>query len=67
MREATKEMFMPIMSSTIVTIAVFLPLALVGGQIGELFMPFALTIVFALEVGQYPRLVFFRLYRRACQ
>lgn len=47
-REATKEMFMPIMSSTIVTIAVFLPLALVGGQIGELFMPFALTIVFAL-------------------
>ncbi|QGQ48075.1 efflux RND transporter permease subunit [Metabacillus sediminilitoris] len=47
-REATKEMFMPIMSSTIVTIAVFLPLALVKGMIGELFLPFALTIVFAL-------------------
>lgn len=47
-REATKEMFMPIMSSTIVTIAVFLPLALVKGMIGELFMPFALTMVFAL-------------------
>ncbi|MGM0757456.1 MAG: efflux RND transporter permease subunit [Bacillota bacterium] len=47
-REATKEMFIPIMSSTIVTIAVFLPLALVGGMIGELFIPFALTIVFAL-------------------
>lgn len=47
-REATKEMFMPIMSSTIVTIAVFLPLALVEGMIGEMFMPFALTIVFAL-------------------
>lgn len=47
-REATKEMFLPIMSSTIVTIAVFLPLALVGGMIGELFIPFALTIVFAL-------------------
>ncbi|MFJ5965899.1 efflux RND transporter permease subunit [Bacillus sp. NPDC093026] len=47
-REATKEMFIPIMSSTIVTIAVFLPLAFVGGMIGELFIPFALTIVFAL-------------------
>ncbi|MFO6498177.1 efflux RND transporter permease subunit [Bacillus sp. z60-11] len=50
-REATKEMFLPIMSSTIVTIAVFLPLALVGGQIGELFIPFALTIVFALAAS----------------
>ncbi|MDP7977572.1 efflux RND transporter permease subunit [Bacillus sp. WLY-B-L8] len=47
-REATKEMFVPIMSSTIVTIAVFLPLGLVKGMIGELFLPFALTIVFAL-------------------
>lgn len=47
-REATKEMFVPIMSSTIVTIAVFLPLGLVGGMVGELFLPFALTIVFAL-------------------
>ncbi len=46
--EATREMFMPIMSSTIVTIAVFLPLGLVKGPIGELFMPFALTIVFSL-------------------
>jgi hydrophobic/amphiphilic exporter-1 (mainly G- bacteria), HAE1 family len=46
--EATKEMFLPIMSSTIVTIAVFLPLGLVQGPVGELFLPFALTIVFAL-------------------
>ncbi|WP_046174229.1 efflux RND transporter permease subunit [Domibacillus indicus] len=47
-REATKEMFVPIMSSTIVTIAVFLPLGLVEGTVGELFLPFALTVVFAL-------------------
>ncbi|WP_027092519.1 efflux RND transporter permease subunit [Cohnella thermotolerans] len=47
-REATREMFMPIMSSTIVTIAVFLPLGTVSGMVGQLFMPFALTIVFAL-------------------
>ncbi|WP_340387819.1 efflux RND transporter permease subunit [Paenibacillus sp. FSL E2-0151] len=47
-REATREMFVPILSSTIVTIAVFLPLALVSGMVGELFTPFALTMVFAL-------------------
>ncbi|MHA0856286.1 efflux RND transporter permease subunit [Paenibacillus sp. CMAA1364] len=47
-REATWEMFVPIMSSTIVTIAVFLPLAFVSGMVGELFLPFALTMVFAL-------------------
>ncbi|WP_050180061.1 efflux RND transporter permease subunit [Domibacillus robiginosus] len=47
-REATKEMFIPIMSSTIVTIAVFVPLGLVEGTVGELFLPFALTVVFAL-------------------
>lgn len=47
-REATREMFVPICSSTIVTIAVFLPLGLVSGQIGEMFLPFALAVVFAL-------------------
>lgn len=45
---ATKQMFVPIASSTIVTIAVFLPLGLVKGPVGEMFLPFALTIVFAL-------------------
>ncbi|MCJ8012827.1 efflux RND transporter permease subunit [Paenibacillus sp. KQZ6P-2] len=50
-REATREMFLPIMSSTIVTIAVFLPLAFVSGMVGEMFMPFALTIVFALSAS----------------
>lgn len=45
---ATLEMFKPILSSTLVTVAVFLPLIFVGGVIGELFLPFALTISFAL-------------------
>lgn len=45
---ATKEMFMPILSSTIVTIAVFLPLGLVQGVVGQIFLPFALTVVFSL-------------------
>ncbi|MEN1966683.1 efflux RND transporter permease subunit [Lentibacillus sp. N15] len=50
-REATRQMFIPILSSTIVTIAVFLPMGLVHGQIGELFMPFALAVVFALAAS----------------
>lgn len=50
-REATRQMFIPIFSSTIVTIAVFLPLGLVSGQVGELFMPFALAVVFALAAS----------------
>ena len=47
-RAATQEMFRPIASSTIVTIAVFLPIGFVSGMVGQLFLPFALTIVFAL-------------------
>ncbi|MFD2116744.1 efflux RND transporter permease subunit [Paenibacillus yanchengensis] len=45
---ATREMIIPITSSTIVTIAVFLPIGFVSGMVGEVFMPFALTVVFAL-------------------
>ncbi|WP_428910480.1 efflux RND transporter permease subunit [Niallia sp. Krafla_26] len=47
-REATIEMFKPILSSTLVTVAVFAPLMFVGGMVGELFMPFALAMTFAL-------------------
>jgi len=47
-REATIEMFKPIMSSTLVTVAVFAPMIFVGGMVGELFAPFALTMAFAL-------------------
>ncbi|MHC0036651.1 efflux RND transporter permease subunit [Pseudoneobacillus sp. C159] len=47
-REATIEMFKPILSSTLVTVAVFAPLIFVGGMVGELFAPFALTMAFAL-------------------
>lgn len=47
-REATLEMFKPIASSTLVTVAVFAPLVFVGGMVGELFVPFALTMSFAL-------------------
>lgn len=50
-REATRQMFIPIFSSTIVTIAVFLPIGLVGGIVGEMFLPFALAIAFALAAS----------------
>ena len=45
---ATREVFKPILSSTIVTIIVFLPLAFVSGSVGEMFRPFALAITFSL-------------------
>ena len=46
--DATREVFKPIMSSTIVTIVVFLPLAFVSGSVGQMFRPFALAIAFSL-------------------
>lgn len=50
-REATRQMFIPIFSSTIVTIAVFLPIGLVGGMVGQMFLPFALAVAFALAAS----------------
>ncbi|MHB0869898.1 MAG: efflux RND transporter permease subunit [Chloroflexota bacterium] len=47
-RAATAEVAMPIAASTVTTVAVFLPLGLVGGIIGQAFRPFALTVTFAL-------------------
>ena len=40
-----------ITASTITTVAVFLPLALVEGVTGELFRPFALTVTIALAAS----------------
>src|SRR5690625_6842143 len=45
---AVKEVAGAITSSTIATVAVFIPIALVGGQVGELFRPFAFTVSVAL-------------------
>lgn len=45
---ATHEMFIPISASTIVTVAVFLPIATVSGPVGQIFKPFAWTVVIAL-------------------
>ena len=48
MIDATKEVFVPIMSSTLVTIVVFAPLAFVTGSVGEMFRPFAYAVTFSL-------------------
>lgn len=45
---ATKEVGNAILSSTLATIAVFLPLAMVGGMVGKIFFPFSLTVVCSL-------------------
>jgi len=43
-----REVSTAVTASTITTVAVFLPIALVGGLTGELFRPFALTVTMAL-------------------
>ena len=45
---AIKEVAGAITASTITSVAVFLPIALVEGLVGELFRPFAFTVAFAL-------------------
>ncbi len=45
---AVAEVGNAILSSTLATIAVFLPLTLVGGIVGKIFYPFALTVVCSL-------------------
>lgn len=46
--DAVKEVAGAVTASTITTVAVFLPLALVGAEVGELFRPFAVTVGIAL-------------------
>ncbi|WP_066460862.1 efflux RND transporter permease subunit [Sanguibacter suarezii] len=43
-----REVSAAITASTLTTVAVFLPIALVGGMVGELFRPFALTVAIAM-------------------
>ncbi|MFD7085289.1 efflux RND transporter permease subunit [Streptomyces sp. NPDC059918] len=45
---AVKEVAGAVTSSTLTTVAVFLPIAFVGGMVGEFFGPFSLTVTAAL-------------------
>jgi len=52
-RTAVKEVATAVTASTITTVAVFLPLAFVGGLSGELFKPFAVTVTIALVASLF--------------
>ncbi len=43
-----KEVATPITTATLATVAIFAPLMFVGGIVGEMFVPFALTVTFAM-------------------
>lgn len=46
--DATAEVSGAITSSTLTTVAVFVPLGMVSGMVGKIFLPFALTVSLAL-------------------
>jgi HAE1 family hydrophobic/amphiphilic exporter-1 len=46
-----KEVANPITTATLATIAIFIPLMFVGGIVGEMFVPFALTVIFAMAAS----------------
>lgn len=48
---ATREVAIAIFSATVTTMVVFLPLGFVGGIIGSVFMPFGLTVAWALAAS----------------
>ena len=48
---ATREVGPAIVSSTLTTVAVFVPLAFIRGLVGEFFTPFALSVSFALAAS----------------
>jgi len=50
---AVKEVSGAITAATITTVAVFLPVALVGGLVGELFRPFSFTFALALVASLF--------------
>ncbi|MFM6971253.1 MAG: efflux RND transporter permease subunit [Rhodoluna sp.] len=50
---AVKEVAGAITAATITTVAVFLPIALVGGLVGELFRPFSFTFAIALVASLF--------------
>ncbi|MCB8937211.1 MAG: efflux RND transporter permease subunit [Ardenticatenaceae bacterium] len=49
--QGTREVAIAIFSATVTTMAVFLPLGLIGGIIGSFFLPFGLTVAYALAAS----------------
>ena len=56
--EGTRELVLPIVASTMTTVIVFLPLIFLDPEIRQMYVPFALTITFALIASLVSTLVF---------
>jgi len=56
--EGTRELVLPIVASTMTTVIVFLPLVFLDPEIRQMYIPFALTITFALVASLISTLVF---------
>ena len=52
----TQEVSLAIVATTLTVVAVFLPVAFMGGVTGQFFKPFALTVVFAMLVSLWDAL-----------
>ncbi|MDP9373161.1 MAG: efflux RND transporter permease subunit, partial [Chloroflexota bacterium] len=62
--EGTREVAGAITASTVTTICVFLPIGLVGGVTSQFFLPFALTVAFALAASLLVALTIIPVFAR---
>jgi hydrophobic/amphiphilic exporter-1 (mainly G- bacteria), HAE1 family len=51
--EATSEIGLAVLSTTLAVVAVFVPVAFMGGQIGKIFYQFGVTVAFAVLVSLF--------------
>lgn len=52
-REGTDEIGLAVFATTLAVVAVFVPVAFMGGQIGKIFFQFGVTVAFAVSVSLF--------------
>src|ERR1041384_4697168 len=52
-REGTSEIGLAVLSTTLAVMAVFIPVAFMGGMIGKIFFQFGVTVAFAVLVSLF--------------
>ncbi|HKS06282.1 MAG TPA: efflux RND transporter permease subunit [Gemmatimonadaceae bacterium] len=52
-REGTDEIGLAVLATTLAVVAVFVPVAFMGGQIGKIFFQFGVTVAFAVSVSLF--------------
>ncbi|HSA55418.1 MAG TPA: efflux RND transporter permease subunit [Gemmatimonadaceae bacterium] len=52
-KEGTDEIGLAVLSTTLAVVAVFIPVAFMGGQIGKIFFQFGVTVAFAVLVSLF--------------